>query len=96
MSWTSSTRRQRLPQNWSTIRTRVWRRDRGRCQWPTDTGICSAPGRDVDHIADPEDHADANLRVLCGPHHDAKTQREAAAAKPRLNRSAEQHPGLIG
>lgn len=93
--WGTSDRRSRLPPDWKTRRARVWLRDHGRCQWPTgDGGRCLKVARDVDHIADPDDHTDANLRCLCGPHHTAKTQAEALAGRVHLFREPERHPGL--
>ncbi|HEX6968620.1 MAG TPA: HNH endonuclease [Micromonosporaceae bacterium] len=95
--WHGSNRRAELPPDWPAIRARIWARDHGRCQWPTDTGPCHWPGRDVDHRADPHDHSDTNLWVLCGWHHDRKTAAEGNAARRRFStkRPPEPHPGLL-
>ena len=95
MPWSTSNRRSQLPPGWSNRIVPAIRRRDHTCRWPTDTGVCGAPGRDVDHKGDPHDHRPENLWLLCGPHHDAKTKGEAMAARPRLARPAEKHPGLI-
>lgn len=71
-------------------------RDNHTCQ------LCGNAGHPVDHITpvslggtnDP-----ANLRVLCSPCHDVKTQAEAAEARARQRAAGllpvEVHPGLI-
>lgn len=96
MPWATSDRRSRLPRDWSARVARIRIRDRGVCQWSDDNGgICGAQGRDVDHIIPGDDHADANLWLLCGPHHDAKTAAEASEARWRHKRRPEPHPGII-
>jgi 5-methylcytosine-specific restriction protein A len=92
--WATSHRRDSLPRNWARLRAYVHRRDHGVCQWPAGEGICGGPGRDVDHRYDPADHRPESLWLLCGPHHDAKTQAEARAGRILLARPAEPHPGL--
>lgn len=95
MAWSTSQRRQQLPPGWSTrIVPAIKRRDNGICQWPTDEGICGAAGRDVDHKVSPYDHRPEALWLLCGPHHDAKTKAESNAARVRIARPVERHPGL--
>lgn len=99
MSWSTSTRRAELPPGWSsTIVPRIKARDHDACQWPTHTGVCGSTDRlEVDHIGDPHDHRDANLRALCHWHHAKRTAEQAAAARgPAVTerRPAERHPGL--
>lgn len=95
--WAGSDRRARLPADWSARRHRIWVRDKGLCQWPdVVTGaLCRRAGREVDHRARGDNHHESNLWVLCGPHHDAKTQAEAQAARVKLHREPEAHPGLL-
>ncbi|MFB7420766.1 HNH endonuclease [Streptomyces sp. NPDC056210] len=75
-----------LPTNWSSIRSRIWRRDNGLCQKVRyDTGLpCLSEGAGVDHIVPRSqggDHSHSNLQVLCKFHHDRKTGQEAADGK---------------
>lgn len=98
MSWAGSNRRATLPPGWSSRTVpRIKARDRV-CQWPTEYGVCGSTDRlEVDHIGDPHDHRDANLRALCHWHHSKRTAQQAAAARgPAVTerRPAEQHPGL--
>lgn len=95
-----SARTSPLPKGWqSTIRPGILKRDGHACTW-MDGGIrCNQPATDVDHIGDPTDHSDANLRSLCGPHHRRRSSSQggAAAAAKRIPRTrpSEKHPGLI-
>lgn len=100
MAWATSTRRGRLPKDWPARRRRVLERDRYQCQHVReDTGrICALPATDVDHRTPGDDHSDANLRSLCGWHHDQKSSREGAAAAERNRKAAvpafTDHPGF--
>lgn len=76
-------------------------RDGHRCVAPDATspdGRCPRPAAQADHVVPVHlggpDTLD-NLASLCLDHHRAKTAREAAAAKPKLNRPIERHPGLL-
>ncbi|WTW96166.1 HNH endonuclease [Streptomycetaceae bacterium NBC_01309] len=99
MPWDSTQRRDELPPNWRReIVPRIKKRDRGVCQWPNDRGgICGREGTDVDHIGDPQVHADENLRLLCQWHHRKRTSAQGNAARTRITqrRPPERHPGLI-
>ncbi len=103
MSWSTSSRRQRLPADWdSVIVPEVKRRAGGRCQKIKEsTGRrCTNAGRDVDHKSDPDDHSYSNLWLLCQWHHKPKTQLEAQQGKQakknaRKRPITEQHPGII-
>lgn len=104
-----------LPPGWKThIRPRILARDGHRCTWVAgvpDGGHPLAPGADthprrcatratdVDHIGDPDDHDERNLRALCGPHHDGRTALQANRARwsrpqARRQRPKPRHPGL--
>lgn len=87
--WTNSKRRQQLPPNWPNIRAQVLRRD------PTCVHCHNAPATDADHIGDPNHHGLSNLQGLCHPCHQTKTNADREAARPRRQRPAEQHPGMI-
>lgn len=78
--WQGTTRRERLPSDWSTRRLIVLKRDKGICY------ICGKAGADtVDHVLAGDDHSLSNLRPVhdrTPPHcHRFKTSREANAAK---------------
>lgn len=89
MTWNTSTRRRRLPADWPTIRRRILQRD------PTCTDCHAGPATEVDHVTRGDDHSDGNLTGLCTPCHGKKSSAEGHAARPRLARPAEAHPGLI-
>lgn len=58
---------------------------------------CTNPATDVDHHVAPDRHDIKDLRSLCDPHHKAKTQAEAMAARgvgPTRLRPKRPHPGL--
>jgi 5-methylcytosine-specific restriction protein A len=90
-NWNGSTRRQRLPGNWGTLRRRILTRDDGVCY------ICHLPGAtDVDHIEPGDNHDESNLAPVHGvPCHRDKTIREREAKRPRQRRPTETHPGLV-
>lgn len=88
MTWQrngSSKRRLELPSNWTAIRAAVIRRDKT-CV------LCGQPGNQVDHIDDPHDHSLTNLRLLCVPHHAARTARQGVNAS-RVWRAKAYRPG---
>ena len=98
--WIGSTRRARLPADWSRRRSRVLRRDGYQCTATDDNGErqrCEEPATDVDHIEPGDDHSDANLTALCGWHHARKSAREggqaASARRIPRRRPPEPHPG---
>ena len=96
-----SSRTTPLPKGWAKIRARILERDGYVCVEPisVDGTRCGQPATDVDHINDPADHSDHNLRSLCGPHHRARSSSQGGRAwqatrKARVRRQ-EKHPGLI-
>ena len=102
--WQTSTRRVRLPSNWSSeIRPRILRRDKRQCQAVLDDGtLCLDYANEVDHIKPGDDHSDSNLRAICRWHHKFKSSQEggqaAARARARIRKSfrrSESHPGLV-
>lgn len=103
MSWSNSTRRQRLPADWNTIRRKVLKRDGYMCQQELpDKTLCLDSATDVDHIRRGDDHSLSNLRAMCRMHHARKSAGEggqAMQAKRRQNakklKRVEGHPGLL-
>ena len=97
--WSTSDRKERLPANWDTIRARVKRRARGRCEAVRHDPRCQGAGSHCDHVDRGDDHSLANLQWLSKPCHDAKTRVEAAEAHgiTRPGRlPSESHPGRVG
>lgn len=96
--WRSSPR----PVDWPARVAAVKRRDIS-CRWVEQGIPCGSIDKlEVDHIGDPKDHRLENLRLLCHTHHKARTRGQAAegvrrwqANKPKKNRLAEPHPGLV-
>lgn len=81
-NWHTSDRSSRLPGDWRTRRDRTRTRAHGQCEAMLDNGTrCPAPGTECDHITRGDNHDLTNLAWLCSDHHQAKTQREAAAAR---------------
>lgn len=103
MSWTNSTRRDRLPPDWESIRRRILRRDGRMCQWVlTDGTMCLDSATEVDHKQRGDDHRDANLQALCPMHHARKSAGEGGEAKAshmqkmdKRFRRSEEHPGAL-
>lgn len=96
-NWAGSTRRQRLPANWSTeIVPRIKARDSYRCTWIDNGQRCTGPADEVDHRDRHAGDTDTNLRSLCRYHHARKTTQEGNEARWRYTnrRPPEQHPGL--
>lgn len=73
--WRGSTRKQRLPRDWTRRRALVLKRD------PT-CRVCDAePSAEVDHVDRGDDHSLKNLQGICEDCHKRKTQREADVAR---------------
>lgn len=95
--WAGSTRRNRLPADWPTLRALILERDRHRCRWTENGTPCGQTATDVDHIEPGDDHRPENLQALCRDHHALKSSREGNTARwqVRRQRPPERHPGLI-
>ncbi|MWK39588.1 HNH endonuclease [Actinomadura sp. J1-007] len=96
MAWEGSTRRDRLPANWSTeIVPRILARDGRRCL----IGLpgCTVHATEVDHIRRGDDHRDTNLQAACTWCHGKKSSAEGNDARTRYSRRRppERHPGLL-
>jgi hypothetical protein len=102
MPWSNSARRAQLPSGWARIRRRVLERDGYRCTWLVEWQRCSKAATDVDHVRDPHDHRESNLRSLCAYHHARKSAAEGVAARrargavgyQSSKRTPELHPGV--
>jgi len=92
-----SRRATQLPPDWVTRRARILHRDGHRCTFLVAGVRCGAQATDVHHLdtGGSRDHSDGNLTSLCGPHHAHLTARQGQAARVRLTRTPEPHPGLI-
>ena len=92
MAWSTSTRHDRLPDDWDARVKAVKKRAKGRCEERFHAPDCDGRGRDVDHKMQGDDHSLENLQLLSGPCHDRKTRLDngymAAVRAP-----IEAHPG---
>jgi 5-methylcytosine-specific restriction endonuclease McrA len=74
----------------------AWRRADGRCEWLIDGRRCRSADRcEVDHIVPTTQGGGPgheNLRVLCKPHHNAKTAQEGGGYRSRRGKSGEGDP----
>lgn len=78
--WAGSTRRATLPPDWSRRQRRIIRRDPScRLSLPG----CTILSTEVDHIADPDDHDDRNLRGVCSHCHTERTKQQSAEGRRR-------------
>lgn len=88
--------RRQLPGNWGTIRRRVLERDGYTCQ--LQDAHCTVGASEVDHIRDPDNHDETNLRAACTRCHADRTKAQAIAGSKawhaRRRRPPETHPGL--
>ena len=92
MSWATSDRHSRLPDDWPIRVAAVKRRDKGRCQATHHAEGCDGRGTDVDHVRQGDDHSLDNLQLLSRPCHERKTRLDngyVAAVKAPVER----HPG---
>lgn len=79
------------PPGWTATTRRILKRDERICY------LCGGEATEVDHVINAAaggSHDDANLRAICSACHRAKTMAEAHAARPRVARAPERHPGL--
>ena len=94
--WHGSTRKQRLPPNWATLRTQTETRAHGRCE-ATRIGRhhhtdCTGFGTDCDHITPGDDHSPQNLCWLSHPCHKAKTADESRTRNRARTRTPATRP----
>jgi 5-methylcytosine-specific restriction protein A len=91
MAWKGSTRKDRLPANWRSLRKHILERDGFVCH------VCHRIGADnVDHVIAGDDHSETNLAAIHEvPCHRQKSSREGAAKRKTTKRPKdERHPGL--
>ena len=94
--WAGSSRKARLPANWTTLRRQVLLGPDGQrrtCSLPG----CEHPATDVDHRVPGDDHSLGNLAPVCRCCHNRKSSAEGvsarAAQRARRMRGVERHPG---
>src|ERR1700755_230325 len=92
--WAGSTRRHRLPANWSTpggLRDQVLKAPGGRvCKLRYED--CTRSATEANHKIPGDDQSMDTLQSACSHCHRIKSSREGAAAKPRERRAPETHP----
>ena len=102
-NWEGSTRRSRLPPDWSKRVKAQLKADGYRCtaKLPDGSRCPVTYGLEVDHVEAMKDDHD-RLQTLCSKHHGQKSGQEGAAARAALLAKArkkflrtEQHPGLL-
>lgn len=88
-------RRTPLPTDWPHIRRTILQRDPTcKLAYPE---LCTTTSTQVDHIDDDANHQPTNLRGVCKPCHDKRSERQrldALGVGPGRRRPIEQHPGL--
>ena len=85
------------PPRWDSTRKRILARDENLCQMRI-RGVCTIVATAVDHIDRLGPEIDENYQSVCGPCHQLKTSREAAAARAKKynrKRPPQRHPGII-
>lgn len=92
MSWATSDRHDRLPDDWPARVAAVKRRAKGRCEEKYHATGCDGRGRDVDHKVQGDDHSLPNLQLLSGPCHDRKTRLDNGY-RASVKAPTEEHPG---
>lgn len=92
MSWSSSDRRERLPDNWELLRQATKHRAKGRCEAEAHVPTCNGTGTEADHVVQGDDHSMSNLQWLSRPCHEAKTRRDNGIVRA-VYLEPEQHPG---
>lgn len=95
MAWSTSDRRERLPDDWPSRVSEVFRTKGRVCL--INGPRCLRRATEVDHIRHGDDHGLDNLQPACGPCHSAKSSAEGNAMKARLRaagrRRQPRHPG---
>lgn len=90
-NWQNSTRAQRLPGNWRTLRLEILKRDGYRCQIALDG--CTGAANEVDHIQPGDNHDPSNLRAAC-TWCNKRSNIATRPKRPSMYRTPERHPGL--
>lgn len=97
MGWDSSDRRAHLPDDWSTIRSRVLARDAYTCQIAGPR--CTGRATEVDHMGHRDDHRPEVLRAVCHSCHSIRSAMQGVESSSEMRarrlRPQERHPGLI-
>lgn len=75
--WKGSTRKGRLPGNWSSLRRQAKERAGGICEMVQYGYRCTEVGTDCDHVKPGDNHDLSNLQWLCRRHHLEKTGRDS-------------------
>jgi hypothetical protein len=66
--WQDSRRRAAIPSDWQRTRSRIFQRDSYRCACVESEQRCTHTASEIDHIDNPKDHSDQNLRAICSHH----------------------------
>ncbi|QKT09216.1 HNH endonuclease [Gordonia sp. X0973] len=97
MSWSTSHRKDRLPDGWSSLRLDILRRDGWKCQLRYRG--CVSAATEVDHRNRGDDHRPENLQAACARCHATKSSREGAEQRARMRalrrRPRGRHPGRL-
>lgn len=88
MVWSTSRRKERLPDDWKKIRLEVFKVKGRRCLVVDEQGQCSRTATDIDHIVAGDDHSIENLRPICSEHHRTKSSQEGWEALRKKKRIA--------
>lgn len=92
MSWSTSDRRGRLPDDWPARVAAVKRRASGRCEDKHHAQGCDGRAAEVDHVRQGDDHALANLQALSAACHARKTRLDNGY-RASVMAPVERHPG---
>ncbi len=92
MSWDTSDRRSRLPDDWPKRVAQVKRRSHGRCEAVVHDPGCDGRGRALHHVHQGDDHSLDTLQLLSRPCHLRKTRLDNGYTAS-VKAPVEQHPG---
>lgn len=99
MSWYTSDRRTRLPEEWARVRAMVRDRAHNHCQAEIHSVLCNGIGTDCDHIVPGDDNRLENLQWLNTHCHRMKTAKETAERNRRRKQQRkhpkEKNPGMF-
>lgn len=82
MTWSTSNRRERLPENWPALRKQVFR-IKGRLCALRYAG-CQTEATEVDHITPGDDHSLGNLQPACASCHAQKSALEGRLMRDKI------------